>query len=61
MKIALINSERLLRRIQELGQIGRDENKNLIRLAGSDNDKLGRDRFVSWIKEAGFETAVDRI
>ena len=61
MKIELINSERLLRRIQELGQIGRDKDKNLIRLAGSDNDKLARDRFVSWVKEAGFEIAVDRI
>ena len=61
MKIESINAERFLNRIRELGQIGRDDGGNLLRLAGSDNDKLGRDRLVSWVKEAGFEVAVDRI
>ena len=61
MKIDSINTERFLSRIRELGQVGRDEDGRLNRLAGSDNDKLGRDRFVSWAKEAGFEVVVDQI
>lgn len=56
-----INAERLLARLSELGAIGREENGQLIRLAASDTEKLGRDKFVSWIKGAGLEVAVDRI
>ncbi|MBB2810566.1 UNVERIFIED_ORG: N-carbamoyl-L-amino-acid hydrolase [Rhizobium esperanzae] len=56
-----INSERLLGRILELGDIGRDHDGRLIRLAASDTEKLGRDKFVSWIEQAGLEVAVDRI
>lgn len=56
-----IDSSRLLRRIEELGQIGRDSDGKLIRLAASDADKAGRDLLASWIKEAGLELAVDRI
>lgn len=56
-----IHAERLLGRIQELGQIGRDGDGKLTRLAASDTEKLGRDRFVAWAKAAGLEVAVDRI
>lgn len=56
-----INSERLLGRILELGDIGRDDDGRLTRLAASDTEKLGRDKFVSWIEQAGLEVAVDRI
>ena len=56
-----INSKRLLGRILELGDIGRDDDGRLIRLAASDTEKLGRDKFVSWIEQAGLEVAVDRI
>jgi N-carbamoyl-L-amino-acid hydrolase len=56
-----INAERLLARIRELGQIGRDADGKLIRLAGSDADKAGRDTLVAWIREAGLDIAVDRI
>ncbi|AJC79360.1 N-carbamoyl-L-amino acid hydrolase 1 [Rhizobium etli bv. phaseoli str. IE4803] len=56
-----INSERLLGRILELGDIGRDDTGRLIRLAASDTEKLGRDKFVSWIERAELEVAVDRI
>ena len=56
-----INAERLLGRILELGGIGRDDDGRLIRLAASDTEKLGRDKFVSWIERAGLEVAVDRI
>jgi N-carbamoyl-L-amino-acid hydrolase len=56
-----IDAERLLGRLRELGQIGRDSDGRLVRLAGSDSDKAGRDAFVAWISRAGLEVAVDRI
>ncbi|PDS77701.1 Zn-dependent hydrolase [Rhizobium sp. L43] len=56
-----IDSSRLLERIRELGEIGRDADGRLVRLAASETERLGRDRFVSWLEEAGLEVAVDRI
>jgi beta-ureidopropionase / N-carbamoyl-L-amino-acid hydrolase len=56
-----INADRLLGRVRELGQIGRDSAGRLVRLAGSDADKVGRDLFVTWMHNAGLEVAVDRI
>lgn len=56
-----INSTRLLERIRTLGDIGRDADGRLLRLAASNADKLGRDQFVAWIADAGLEVAVDRI
>ncbi|TJW06096.1 MAG: Zn-dependent hydrolase [Mesorhizobium sp.] len=56
-----INADRLLRRIDELGSIGRDAQGRLVRVAASDMDRLGRDRLVGWLQEAGLEVAVDRI
>jgi beta-ureidopropionase / N-carbamoyl-L-amino-acid hydrolase len=56
-----IDAERLLRRIRELGAIGRDASDRLTRLAASDADKAGRDMLAGWIKAAGLELAIDRI
>ncbi|MDP9811500.1 N-carbamoyl-L-amino-acid hydrolase [Rhizobium tibeticum] len=56
-----IDSARLLGRIRMLGDIGRDVDGRLSRLAASDAEKLGRDQFVTWIADAGLEVAVDRI
>jgi N-carbamoyl-L-amino-acid hydrolase len=56
-----IDAERLLGRIRELGQIGRDSDGRLVRLAGSDADRRARDRLVAWMRQAGLEIAVDRI
>lgn len=61
MNTHAINAERLLHRIKALGAIGRDEDGKLIRLAGSDADKAGRDAFVGWLREAGLDIAIDRI
>lgn len=61
MKVESINTERLLKRIQKLGQTGRDEEGRLTRLAASDSDKLGRDQFVAWAREAGLNVAIDQI
>lgn len=56
-----IDGERLVRRILALGAIGRDEAGRLMRLAGSDADKSGRDQFVAWAREIGLDVVVDRI
>lgn len=56
-----INDERLLGHLRSLGEIGRDEDGRLVRLAASDTEKRGRDQLVEWIKEASLEVAVDRI
>ncbi|RUX34986.1 hydantoinase/carbamoylase family amidase, partial [Mesorhizobium sp. M4A.F.Ca.ET.050.02.1.1] len=56
-----INADRLLGRIEELGSLGRDAQGRLVRVAASDMDKLGRDRLVSWLQDAGLAVAVDRI
>ena len=54
-----IDAERLLGRIRELGAIGRDGDGRLVRLAGSDADRQGRDQLVAWI-EAGRARGRDR-
>jgi N-carbamoyl-L-amino-acid hydrolase len=61
MTTVSIDAERLLGRLRELGQIGRGGDGRLVRLAGSDTDKAGRDAFVAWIRSAGLEVAIDRI
>jgi N-carbamoyl-L-amino-acid hydrolase len=56
-----IDPDRLLTRLKHLGGIGRDGGGRLVRLAASDNDKLGRDQFVAWAKTSGLAVKVDRI
>lgn len=56
-----INQERLISRLNELGQIGRDEEEKLTRLVASETDKAGRDTVVAWMKDAGLEIVIDRI
>ncbi|MCK3777918.1 Zn-dependent hydrolase [Ensifer sesbaniae] len=61
MPLYSIDAARLTGRIRELGEIGRDPQGQLTRLAGSDNDRAGRDRLVAWIKAAGLDVVIDRI
>ncbi|RUM22161.1 Zn-dependent hydrolase [Rhizobium vallis] len=56
-----LDAARLIGRIRTLGEIGRDADGRLVRLAASDTEKLGRDQFVTWVKGAGLDLAVDRI
>lgn len=58
---AAIDGHRLLARLAQLGQVGRDADGRLVRLAASDADKCGRDLFGRWVREAGLELVVDRI
>ncbi|MCJ8054772.1 Zn-dependent hydrolase [Shinella curvata] len=61
MTLSSIDAARLLGRLRELGDIGRDADGRLTRLAASDTERGGRDRFVSWLEAAGLDVAVDRI
>lgn len=56
-----IDGERLLRRLRQLGEIGRGSDGRLTRLAASDADRLGRDQFVAWARAAGLDVRIDRI
>jgi N-carbamoyl-L-amino-acid hydrolase len=55
-----VNRERLVGRIRQLGDVGREDGK-LTRLAASDADRAGRDLFVFWLRQAGLDVAIDRI
>lgn len=61
MTLLSIDATRLLGRLRELGDIGRDGDGRLTRLAASDAERQGRDRFVAWLEAAGLGVAVDRI
>lgn len=61
MSAPSVDSVRLLGRLSDLGNIGRDGDGCLTRLAASDADKEGRDRLVAWMEAAGLDVVVDRI
>ncbi len=56
-----IDAGRLLQRLRTLGEIGRDGQGRLCRVAGTEADKAGRDRLVAWLEDSGLEVIVDRI
>ena len=56
-----VDGERLLQRLQALGEIGVSPSGKLTRMAASDEDRLGRDAFAGWARSAGLDVRVDRI
>ena len=56
-----INAARLISRLEAFGELGRDAQSRLARLAFTDADKAGRDQFVSWCEAAGLSVNVDQI
>ena len=56
-----LNDRRLLGALDELAGIGAIEGGGCARLALTDEDKLGRDLVVGWMKAAGLEVRVDAI
>lgn len=56
-----INSKRLLKNLEDLGNKGITEKNERSRVAASDEDKEGRDFVVSLLEDAGLEVVVDRI
>lgn len=57
----IINSERLINNIIELGDLSRDNGGILTRLALSESDKIARDLVVLWMKEINLDVEIDRI
>ena len=55
------NDERLWASLMEMAQIGATPNGGSCRLALSDEDKLGRDLFVSWCEAIGCDITVDQM
>jgi len=56
-----INGPRLMRQLAQLAEIGRTETNACCRLALTDDDKLGRDLVVGWMKELGMSVTIDPI
>lgn len=56
-----INEERLISRINELGQVGIDAEGRRVRLAADDAEKQGRDLVSGWMKDAGLKVVTDYI
>ena len=56
-----INSERLIRRLDALADVGSTGDGGCCRLALTDDDRDGRDLVVSWMKDLGLEVSVDAI
>jgi N-carbamoyl-L-amino-acid hydrolase len=56
-----IDGPRLLARLRALGEVGRDSEGRLVRLAGTDADKAGRDLVAGWFRDAGLEVVVDQV
>lgn len=56
-----IDPERLLGRLQELGQIGRTPEGALSRVAASDGDRAARDAVVAWMEDLNMTIQVDAI
>lgn len=60
MSIA-IDSHRLIARLKQLGETGRDEAGRLCRVVATDADKAGRDLLCDWLRLAGLRVEIDRV
>ena len=56
-----IDGDRLLRRIEELATIGPIEGGGSCRLALTEEDRLGRDLVVAWMRDLGLDVTIDGI
>jgi beta-ureidopropionase / N-carbamoyl-L-amino-acid hydrolase len=56
-----VNAGRLVRRLQELGQMGALEGGGCSRLALTDADRQGRDLVSMWMRDAGLDVVIDAI
>jgi N-carbamoyl-L-amino-acid hydrolase len=61
MAIVEIDSQRLISRLNQLGDDARDDQGVLSRTALSDQDKSGRDMLIGWMEQAGLTVSIDAI
>ncbi len=61
MRVGGIDGARLMRRLQDLGEIGALEGGGVSRLALTDADKAGRDRLVAWMRALDLVVEIDVI
>ena len=57
---AVIDGPRLIARLKELGNIGRDADGRLSRVAATNVDREGRDLLCRWLGEPGLRIESDR-
>lgn len=58
---AVVNTERLWQSLMQLGQIGATPKGGVCRIALSDEDRIARDLFSSWAREAGCNVRIDAV
>lgn len=56
-----VDGQRLLQQIDALGAVGAREDGSCCRLALTDDDRLGRDLVVSWMRGLELEVRIDRV
>lgn len=56
-----IDCDRLMRRILELGKLGALDGGGVCRLALTDEDRLGRDLVISWMRYLDLDVSIDSI
>jgi beta-ureidopropionase / N-carbamoyl-L-amino-acid hydrolase len=56
-----IDGYRMLQQIEALGQVGAREDGSCCRLALTDDDRVGRDTVVAWMRELGLGVRIDRV
>lgn len=62
MTVLSLNAELLLSQIRELGAVGADAEKGgRTRIALTDDEKIGRDLVVQWMRDLDLEVQVDKI
>lgn len=61
MGIPLVDTDRMVGRLEELGRVGKLAEGGRTRLALTAEDRLGRDLVVAWLREAGAEVRIDKV
>jgi N-carbamoyl-L-amino-acid hydrolase len=56
-----INGYRLMQRLREMAQIGATSKGGVRRVALTDEDKAGRDLFIQWCQDAGYQITIDKM
>lgn len=57
----VVNKKRLNERMMAMAKLGARPDGGVCRMAVSDEDKLGRDQIVAWMKELGMKTFIDEV